>query len=75
MGQASQEILCLCRTFASPRFDGWQLQIAIALYRFGLREGRLWPRGFLPWGLYDAHPSRVIVASLARLHGRASYNP
>ena len=32
-------------------------------------------RGFLLRGLYDAHPSRVIVASLACLHGRASYKP
>ena len=32
-------------------------------------------RGFLPRGLYDAHPSLVIATPLARLRGWASYKP
>jgi hypothetical protein len=32
-------------------------------------------RGFLPRGLYDAHPLMVIGPPVARHRGRASYNP
>lgn len=38
-----------------------QLQIAIALELLGLHAGRRKPRGFLPWGLYDAHPYGLSV--------------
>ena len=44
------------RTPASHDHGGWQLQIAIVPHRLRSREGSIWPRGFLPWRLYDAHP-------------------
>ena len=54
----------------SLRWRLWQLQITIAPSRFGLPAGRLWPRGFLPRGLYDACPLCTVGPPTLAVTGR-----